>query len=786
MKFLKNPISCLTTVIILLNLSSGHVLAQTPCNTNSPKTYILSETSLNEIYIPDASTRPWKGGDTLKIPAKTYSLIEISNFSGDACKKIVIINSGGQVITNTWRMRNDSRYFKITGTGKAGLEYGIKISGGMLAISLAHDFEIDHVECTGGSLGFYIKTTPDRISPKTVYTTGSSSNYVMSNIYLHHNYFHEISGEAMYVGHTGPSGNQEGTGLIPIRLDNVEIAYNTYRNIDWDAIQLSNARNNAKIHHNTIWNFGRINKGAQQAGIILGGNTSGDVYNNTISKGTGTGMQIFGYGTIRIYNNFIDSTGNDFSTTGQESFYANDNITLPESNPKQQILFYNNIVRNPMPKGAVRVTWYTNNSLPATINDNQFYIPNAASNWLTFHVVANPPGSIKYNNVLIGSNGFPNQLPIAIAGADATITLPVNSVSLSGSGTDNDGIITAYSWTKSSGPAAVISTPTNANTTITSLTPGEYIFELKVTDNEGGTAKDNILVIVYEAPVSGGSGKTIKVNITKGTDYNSSQWNNWNTLSSLTSARFNFDDAAVSNIYAVLNSQGLVVDNGSTYALPATLPPSAVLRFNSASTSTRSLTIKGLDRSKKYNFEFFGSRSTTGNKSVFNIGSKKDTINTDNNISDIARLYNITPDNSGNAVITIIRIGTWNYLAGFSITEQSSSAREAGNTETTESGLMISETDSSADNTFVTVFPNPFTTKVQVHVNNKLEGDYQIILSDISGKEFWNKSNKKGLKDITETIDTRVLKNGNYIIKVTTKEGTSVHNVSKKIMSIEL
>ena len=56
---------------------------------------------------------------------------------------------------------------------------------------------------------------------------------------------------------------------------------------------------------------------------------------------------------------------------------------------------------------------------------------------------------------------LPNIPPTANAGTDQTITLPTNTVSLSGSGTDPDGTISSYSWTKISGPAS--GTITNAS-----------------------------------------------------------------------------------------------------------------------------------------------------------------------------------------------------------------------------------------------------------------------------------------------------------------------------------
>ena len=90
--------------------------------------------------------------------------------------------------------------------------------------------------------------------------------------------------------------------------------------------------------------------------------------------------------------------------------------------------------------------------------------------------------------------------PVANAGTNQTITLPVNSVILSGSGTDADGTITAYAWTKISGPAAgTITNPTTAATSVTGLVAGVYQFELKVTDNSGAVDTDTIQVTVNAA-----------------------------------------------------------------------------------------------------------------------------------------------------------------------------------------------------------------------------------------------------------------------------------------------
>ncbi|WP_245793181.1 PKD domain-containing protein, partial [Flavisolibacter ginsengisoli] len=108
-------------------------------------------------------------------------------------------------------------------------------------------------------------------------------------------------------------------------------------------------------------------------------------------------------------------------------------------------------------------------------------------------------GATAFDDVVVNVNAAANQSPTANAGADKTITLPANSVSLTGSGSDPDGSITAYSWTKVSGGAATINSPGAASTTVSGLTQGSYIFRLTVTDNNGATASDDVNVTVNGA-----------------------------------------------------------------------------------------------------------------------------------------------------------------------------------------------------------------------------------------------------------------------------------------------
>ncbi len=118
--------------------------------------------------------------------------------------------------------------------------------------------------------------------------------------------------------------------------------------------------------------------------------------------------------------------------------------------------------------------------------------------------VADNKGLTDNDQVMVIVNGVKNQAPIANAGPDKSISLPVSSVTLNGNlSTDPDGTIAGYSWSYVSGPgAATVGAPLGVSTTVSGLTTGVYVFELTVTDNDGATGKDQVIVVVSAAAVN--------------------------------------------------------------------------------------------------------------------------------------------------------------------------------------------------------------------------------------------------------------------------------------------
>ena len=93
--------------------------------------------------------------------------------------------------------------------------------------------------------------------------------------------------------------------------------------------------------------------------------------------------------------------------------------------------------------------------------------------------------------------------PIAQAGNDIILQLPLDTIHLDGSASVDVRGITSYEWTKISGPASFeIVNPSSAMTSVKKLVEGVYTLNLKVTNYSGLSSSDIVYVVVLpESPL---------------------------------------------------------------------------------------------------------------------------------------------------------------------------------------------------------------------------------------------------------------------------------------------
>jgi hypothetical protein len=158
------------------------------------------------------------------------------------------------------------------------------------------------------------------------------------------------------------------------------------------------------------------------------------------------------------------------------------------------------------PDGQITVWQWAKISGPssfAIVNENSIetQVNNLAEGVYQFELKVADNGGLSARDtvkVIVNDPAHPNRPPVANAGPDQEIILPVNTALLDGSlSSDPDNNISSYSWTKISGPSSyAISNPALVQTPVTNLVEGVYQFEIKVTDSEGLLAKDTMIVTV--------------------------------------------------------------------------------------------------------------------------------------------------------------------------------------------------------------------------------------------------------------------------------------------------
>lgn len=299
--------------------------------------FVFDDTPKKTIFI-DGNVLGVEPGNTVCIKGGEYDHIRIINLQGSEDHPIQISNCNGIVKVNVSRSNqhgiivNNSTHYNISGLGDPEFLYGIEILGnpndpqktGIAMGGFISDLSVHHIKIHDVELGLHLVNIP------TCDSDSWAENWTMKNVDIHNLRVYNTKKEGLYIGSSkygiGYKAKCEGEIklLMPPLIENIKVHHNRIENTGWDSFQVSTAIKYCEINNNVCRNFGIEDKPAQRAGIVLGGGSSGLIYNNLIEKGKGDAIDCFGIGNVKIFNNIIFDTKRQGIFIGNRPLFKDD------------------------------------------------------------------------------------------------------------------------------------------------------------------------------------------------------------------------------------------------------------------------------------------------------------------------------------------------------------------------------------------------------------------------------------------------------------------------------
>lgn len=368
----------LTLLIINSAIGPGALHAQKACN---------HTISLTSNVFDGTNVLP---GDTVCLAGGQRDYLLLRNITGTQNQPIVIINRGGTVNINTNHFYgikiSNCKYVKLIGTTSLTQPYGIRIlrvgnGGGISVDDLSTNVELAYIEIANTALaGIYAKTDPDCTFAAT------RDKFTMYNLVVRNCYLHDIADEGLYIGsskYTGQYLPACDTTVLPHYIYGVQVFNNIVERTGWDGIQVASAPIDCKIYGNIVRNDSYRETPNQMSGILIGGGSKCDCYNNQIFDGKGDGIDAFGFGTQKIYNNLIVRAG--------KTYFPND-----PTYPRHGIFIGN------APDGASAVYHLMHNTIISPKSTGIRFSNNNTTNNLIFNNIITNPGDF----TTLGTNAY--------------------------------------------------------------------------------------------------------------------------------------------------------------------------------------------------------------------------------------------------------------------------------------------------------------------------------------------------------------------------------------------
>ena len=361
--------------------------------------------------------------------------------------------------------------------------------------------------------------------------------------------------------------------------------------------------------------------------------------------------------------------------------------------------------------------------------------------------------------------------PVANAGADQTITLPVNSVTLDGSGSvDPDGSISKYGWALVSGPAgSALSSKTIDQPIASNLAAGVYVFELTVTDNSGATGSDRVtitvkpaVVVPNQAPVAN-AGYNLTITLpTNSTDLNGS-------------SSFDPDGTIVSYAWSQVSGPATAGLNGAgsvnpkaTGLVAGTYVFQLSVKDNDGATSTDQVTVSVKPAAVAPNLAPIADAGADGiitlpaNTYVLDASGSSDP---DGSIvtyqwSQVSGPATAAATFMSNVTVTLTDLKAGSYVFQVKVTDN------GGLSSTATMKLTVNPAAStSAADAFV-IYPNPAVANTTGRVTSSVTGTVKTTMFDMNGRVVWTDETEKTGTVVEKTYALSQLAPGVYMIQV--------------------
>jgi Secretion system C-terminal sorting domain len=562
-KRILKPFLHLLAIIFVLTQFSSQTFAQ-------GKRVVIGSGSGYLDYPTAQTTLNLKDDDTVVINAGKYRYMNFKNITASPGHKITIINNGlvdlSDPSPNTF---SNLINVEIRGDGTPGIDFGFYIHDQIRGISI--DGDISHLYFSYFKMLNLIDYAIYMTNTAHVYDGTNNPNSLFYDMkFLHFNVTNISTSFIQCGGFTRVVDD----GMINLTRK-FEVAYCTVDTSPNEDLMHLNKVLNANIHHNKFVHIG-LNNNKHSCMVYLYGN--GDVHHNQIHDYFGSGMRAHAFsldsiGAVNVYDNImVDSrkySGVEAKATEAVDLYSNP--YLHYTNFK----IYNNTFGNFTAQNWINAMVDTFDFLGGTIeiknnlgfnmqrdkpydpNWNYIYqklnvgIPDTSNNlysqnyaalglvddslcFLNINSVAidrglNLPMITDDIDGIVRPQGVADDLgareyvtgviyPIANAGPDASTVLPADSILLDGSKSYNPGGGSlTYKWSQVSGPSTVlIVSDTLVKPMLQNLVQGTYQMMLTVTNSQGHTNQDIVVIVANAKPVyppTANAGGTITITL---------------------------------------------------------------------------------------------------------------------------------------------------------------------------------------------------------------------------------------------------------------------------------